>query len=416
MKFYKSLKQAINMVMHAKLRSWLTILGIVIGVAAVVAIVSLGEGLQQSVNSQFSSLGADLLTLRAGASRASGFGPGRHFPESGGATAVEEGEEIELDKSDVQALKGVSDIKLIDTQISGKADIYYVAEKGSVTVTGVDPAIWAQITTSKILQGRMLGPADSNVIVVGGKIASGFFDKNLGVNQLVTIEDRLFRIVGILDDSSTSVYMPISFAYEVLEDKEREVYDTIIIKVKDEDQIEIAMNNTEKKLMQIRHVTDKTKDFTLTSNQASNDARTELMSSMTSFLTAIAAVALLVGSVGIANTMFTSVLEKTKDIGIMKAIGAKNKDILIIFLLNAALIGLIGGLLGAILGTILSGLLPSLMGQSGGMMSRLASGSAVSMKSIIMALSVSVFIGISAGTIPAIQASKLKPVDALRYE
>ena len=96
MKFYKSLKQAINMVMHAKLRSWLTILGIVIGVAAVVAIVSLGEGLQQSVNSQFSSLGADLLTLRAGASRASGFGPGRHFPESGGATAVEEGEEIEL--------------------------------------------------------------------------------------------------------------------------------------------------------------------------------------------------------------------------------------------------------------------------------------------------------------------------------
>ncbi|MBT3720058.1 ABC transporter permease [archaeon] len=416
MKFYKSLKQAINMVMHAKLRSWLTILGIVIGVAAVVAIVSLGEGLQQSVNSQFSSLGADLLTLRAGASRASGFGPGRHFPESGGATAVEEGEEIELDKSDVQALKGVSDIKLIDTQISGKADIYYVAEKGSVTVTGVDPAIWAQITTSKILQGRMLGPADSNVIVVGGKIASGFFDKNLGVNQLVTIEDRLFRIVGILDDSSTSVYMPISFAYEVLEDKEREVYDTIIIKVKDEDQIEIAMNNTEKKLMQIRHVTDKTKDFTLTSNQASNDARTEMMSSMTSFLTAIAAVALLVGSVGIANTMFTSVLEKTKDIGIMKAIGAKNKDILIIFLLNAALIGLIGGLLGAILGTILSGLLPSLMGQSGGMMSRLASGSAVSMKSIIMALSVSVFIGISAGTIPAIQASKLKPVDALRYE
>jgi putative ABC transport system permease protein len=154
----------------------------------------------------------------------------------------------------------------------------------------------------------------------------------------------------------------------------------------------------------------------LTSNQASNDARTEMMSSMTSFLTAIAAVALLVGSVGIANTMFTSVLEKTKDIGIMKAIGAKNKDILIIFLLNAALIGLIGGLLGAILGTILSGLLPSLMGQSGGMMSRLASGSAVSMKSIIMALSVSVFIGISAGTIPAIQASKLKPVDALRYE
>ena len=416
MKLIKSFKHALNMVLHAKIRSWLTILGIVIGVAAVVAIVSLGEGLQADMNSQFNQLGGDLLTLRAGASKASNFGPGKHFDTSSSSGATQEGEEIELDKSDVQALRGVADIKMIDTQISGKADIYYVAEKGSVTVTGVDTSTWAQITTSKTKEGRMLGPSDSNVIVVGGKIAEGFFDNNLGINQLVTVEDRLFRIVGILDDSSTNVFMSIDLAYEILDDKEKDIYDTIIIKIKNEEEIDLAINNTEKKLMLSRHVTADKKDFSITSNQQTNDARSEMMSSMTTFLTAIAAVALLVGSVGIANTMFTSVLEKTKEIGIMKAIGARNNDILTIFILNAALIGFVGGIIGVFLGILMSGILPTLMGGSGGMLSRLASGSVVNFKIILVALSVSVFIGIAAGVIPAIQASKLKPVDALRYE
>ncbi|MFH1399873.1 MAG: ABC transporter permease, partial [Candidatus Woesearchaeota archaeon] len=191
MKLSKSFKHAFNMVVHAKIRSWLTILGIVIGVAAVVSIVSLGEGLQEDMTSQLGGLGADILTLTAGRSRAAGFGPGREF---GGSSSTEE---IVIDKTDIQALRGVSDIKLIDTQIRGNAEIYYVAEKGSVSVTGVDPATWSQITTSKIAEGRMLGPADTNVIVVGGRIANGFFDKQLGINQLLTIEERLFRIVGI---------------------------------------------------------------------------------------------------------------------------------------------------------------------------------------------------------------------------
>ncbi|MFH2020712.1 MAG: ABC transporter permease [archaeon] len=415
MKLKKSFKHALNMVLHAKVRSWLTILGIVIGVAAVVAIVSLGEGLKEEVGTQLDTLGGDLLTLRAGASRAQSFGPGREFGGGGSATSASS-EEIVLDNKDVQALKSISDIKVFDTQISGRVDIYYVAEKGSATVTGVDPATWAQITTFKIKDGRMLGSADSNVIVIGGRIASGFFTKQLGVNQVLTIEDKLYRIVGILDDQTSNIYMPIDQAYNILTDKERGVYDTIIIKVKNQDEVGLALNNTAKKLMLSRHVTANKKDFSLTSNQEFNTSRSEMMSSMTSFLTAIAAVALLVGSVGIANTMFTSVLEKTKEIGIMKAIGARNGDILTIFILNAALIGLIGGVLGAIFGTILSGMLPSLMGSSDMMLSRLASGSFVSINSIIMAISISVIIGIVAGLIPAYQASKLKPVDALRYE
>lgn len=415
MRLGKIIKHAMNMVLHAKVRSWLTILGIVIGVAAVISIVSLGESMQQDITSSLGNLGGDILTLSAGRSRAFNFGQGRgDFHFGGGATSS--GDEIELDRSDLQTLKGVPDIKVMDTQIRGNAEIYYVAEKGSVTVIGVDPATWFQVTTASIGEGRMLGPADSNVVVVGGRIADGFFKKKLGVNQLVTIEDRLFRIVGILDDNSNSVYMPIDMAYEVLEDKEKGVYDSIVVKVKDEDLLDQAISNIEHRLMLARHVTNSTKDFTVSSNKQSNETRAEMMGSMTTFLTAIAAVALLVGAVGVANTMFTSVLEKTKEIGIMKAIGARNSDILKIFLVHAGLIGFIGGVLGMMLGYMLSGILPSMMGDSAGPLSRFASGGVISMRSVVLAIGISVFVGMAAGVIPAYQASKLRPVDALRYE
>lgn len=404
------------MVLHSKLRSWLTILGIVIGVAAVIAIVSLSNALEQDIGSQFDDLGVDLITLSAGASRASNFGPGGGPPGNFGGGATSEDEEIELDKSDLQVLKANQYIKSINTQISGSADIYYVAEQGSVTVTGVDPATWSYIANLDLSEGRLLGPADTNVIVIGGRLAEDYFDKILGINQLVTIEDRLFRVVGIIDDSSTSIYMPISSAYDVLEDKERDVYDSIIIQVKDESEVDAAMEDIEYDLMISRHVTADTLDFTLRSNQESQDQRAEAMSSMTTFLTAIAAVALLVGAVGVTNTMFTSVLEKTKEIGIMKAIGARNGDILKIFILNASLIGLIGGVLGIILGILLSSLLPSLMGESAGMMSRMFADGAVTLNIILIGIGMSVLLGVLSGMIPAIKASKLKPVDALRYE
>jgi putative ABC transport system permease protein len=402
------------MEVHSKLRSWLTILGIVIGVAAVIAIISLGEALTADLNSRLGDLGGDLLTLTAGQSKASGFGHGSQWSKFAPSASEEE---IVIDRTDIQALKGVSDISMLDTQISGSAEMYYVAEKGSVSVKGVDPSTWSQITISDIAEGRMLGPSDSNVIVVGGRIADGFFDKQLGVNQLVSIEERLFRIVGILDDTSTSVYMPINSAYEILDDKDKGVYDTVIIKVKNEDDLDLAIENIEQKLMINRHVTESTMDFSISSNKQSNEARAEMMGSLTTFLTAIAAVALLVGAVGIANTMFTSVLEKTKEIGIMKAIGGRNSDILTIFLLNAALIGMIGGLLGIFFGYILSALLPAMMSGAGGMMSRMGSvGSVISLNSVFLALGISLFIGITSGVVPAYQASKLKPVDALRYE
>ncbi len=409
MKLLKCLKHALSMVLHSKLRSWLTILGIVIGVAAVIAIVSLGEGMQSSLTSQLGDLGADLITITPGFSQGSKM-MGHGFPRKDSSVAVEE--EIVLDRTDVQALKGIPDIELIDTNINGRVKVTYLSKSGSVTLTGVDQKVWAHITNEEIAQGRMLDSADSNVIVIGGRLAESYFDKPIGLNKMLSIEGSAYRVVGILDDTSTNIYMPIQMTYQVLDDKDIGVYDSIIVKVRDEDYLDLVTEKIETKLKLIRHVTDKTKDFTVFSSQAINETKSEMLKSMNMFLIAIASVSLIVGSVGVANTMFTSVLEKTKEIGIMKAIGARNKDILLIFLFNAALIGLVGGLIGILLGIIMSGAIPAMLGD----IRFFRGGGLVSIKSMVLALSVSVGVGVLAGIVPAYQGSKLKPVDALRYE
>jgi len=415
MRFTKCLQHASNLVINSRLRSWLTIIGIVIGVAAVIAIISLGEGMQQEMNERMSGLGGDILTLSAGFSRGRGmFGPpggGHGGPGGGSAQATEE--EIVLDRMDLQALKGIPDIAYIDTQIRDSVDVSYLGKSGSVSLTGVDQKVWSKITTEEIRDGRFLDSADQNVIVIGARLADSYFDQPLGLNKMLTIEDSAFRVVGILDDSSNSIYMPIQMAYQVLDDKENDVYDTIIIKIKNEEDLDAVMEKIEKKLMMVRHVSEKDKDFSISSSKKMMETRTEMMSSMNVFLIAIAAVSLIVGAIGIANTMFTSVLEKTKEIGVMKAIGAKNRDIMKIFLMNAAIIGLIGGILGIIAGIMLSGALPTLMGSEVGMF---RSGTVVSLNSVLLALGVSLGVGILAGAVPAYKASKLKPVDALRYE
>jgi putative ABC transport system permease protein len=414
MKLEKCFKHAFNMVLHSKLRSWLTITGIVIGVAAVIAIVSIGDGMQQTLNSRLSGLGGDIVTISPGFERGGGMfvmrGGGGGGGPSGGAQATSK--EIVLSRSDYQVLKGISDIALIDTNIRGSVNISYLGKTGKVSVTGVDQKVWSQITTSTIKDGRMLDSADQNVIVIGGNLASSYFNQPVGINKMVTISGSAFRVVGILDDQSNSVYMPIQMAYQVIPDKTNDIYDTLVVKIKNQDQLDEVITKIQDKLMTARHVTQKNMDFSVTSRKEMQQARADTMNSMNTFLLAIAAVSLIVGSIGIANTMFTSVLEKTKEIGIMKAIGARNPDILLIFLFNAGFIGLVGGILGVILGTLLSGFLPAIMGNI-----PMVRGTAiVTLNSIVMALSVSVIVGILAGIIPAYQASKLKPVDALRYE
>lgn len=420
MRFNKSLKLAVNILVHSKLRSWLTIIGIVIGIAAVVAIVSIGEGMQQNVESRLGGLGADMITISLGGGRASASFRGGHGGGMPGSTATST-DAKNLTKKDVLVLQSVEGVEFIQGIVSGRGEMYYLGEKATVSVDGVDPLVWKEMTTSELESGRFLGPSDYNVVIVGSRIAKDTFKQPLALNRMITLEDKAFKIVGILKESGgfggddNKIIMPIKAARDTLEDMGSDEFDSIILKAANTDAVDQIMEDADKKLMISRHLTESKKDFSISSAKSMQETMSDITQTMTLFLGAIAAVSLLVGAVGIANTMFTSVLEKTKEIGIMKSIGAKNSDIMMIFLLNSAIVGLVGGLLGICLGTGISSLLP-LLGMRMMGMGREGMTTVVTPMLLIFALLLSIGIGIASGVIPAYRASKLKPVDALRYE
>ena len=417
MRLKKSFQLALNILLHSRLRSWLTIIGIVIGIAAVVSIVSISQGAQQSLEASLGELGADILTVTLGFSMAegstgTGMGMGR-FKTADSETSTEDQEN--LTAKDVLVLKNIGNVDFVMGEVSDRGDLIYSSKTASLSVKGVDISVWKDVSTEQIAEGRFLGAGDSYSVVLGGTIVSSTFEDGIPLNSKVTIEGKSFKVVGILESGNT-IYMPIEVARTTFEDIGDKEFDTIYVKIEDVEIADATVEDIIKKLMFSRGtLTDKDRDFTVTNPADRQEAIQETMQTMTLFLTAIAAISLLVGAVGIANTMFTSVLEKTKEIGIMKAIGAKNKDILLIFLFNAGLIGFVGGLGGVILGYFGSGLVSS-MGSSGGMTSKIFGTAVVTPELLIGALLFSVIIGMVAGAIPAYNASRMNPVDALRYE
>jgi putative ABC transport system permease protein len=400
------------MLVHSKLRSWLTIIGIVIGVGAVVGIVSLGDAMQAQVQSRLSTLDLAHITISPGYSRAQSGGFGRFGPRT---TTTD----VELKDKDIDALRGIPEIKYVTGQISGRVNISYNSESASLSVTGVDPQVWKYMNTITLDYGRLLEPADNDVVVIGSGVSTGIFKKNIGVNQVINMGGKSVRVVGILTSQGggedNQIYMPINAAVNVITDAKKNVYDSIQVEAQSPDVVEAADTAITNKLLISRHDnTASGQDFTVSTTASMASTVTSMISSMSLFLGAIAAVSLIVGAVGIANTMFTSVLEKTKEIGTMKAIGAKNRDILMIFLFNSAMVGFVGGIFGVILGSILSALFPMI----GVTMMRGGVGTSISLSPglMISGLTLAVFIGVISGVVPAYRASKLKPVDALRYE
>jgi len=414
MKFRKCLELAFNILVHSKLRSWLTILGIIIGIAAVVSIVSISEGAQQSLEDRLGDLGADIITISPGHSRASGFGGAFRMRDEGGSSSSGQ---KNLTLKDVIVIKGIPNVKSVMGTVSGRADLSYSTKTSSLSVQGVDATIWEDITTEAIDQGRFLSSGDSFSVVLGGNIVTNTFEGGIPLNSKITIEGKVFKVVGILDEGST-IYMPITIARDILENVGDKEFGSITVKVENIEIAEDTVALMDQKLMLARGILyEKDKDFSINSQKAMQESMQQTMDSMALFLGAIALISLIVGAIGIANTMFTSVLEKTKEIGIMKAIGTKNKDIMLIFLLNSGMIGLVGGLGGIFLGVFGSGLI-SYLGSSGdvGMASRMFTNTAITPELLIFALAFSLIVGMIAGVIPAYRASKLKPVDALRYE
>ncbi|MFH0906433.1 MAG: ABC transporter permease [archaeon] len=418
MKLSKIIKLAFNILIHSKLRSWLTVLGIVIGVGAFVTILAIGDGLKKDINSRMNNFELDIITITPGYSRAGGRMPdgGGGGEDFGGRSSITTSENTpKLTNKDIQILKSIKNIKYIQKEISGKAEVYYLGESADLSITGVDESVWKDITTAELSSGRLLNVSDKYSAVIGYRLANEVFKQAIPLNRTITIDNKQFRVIGIFKSGTNdnSIYIPIDIAADVITDKEVNSYDRITVKVNSENDVNQVATDINDKLMLSRHVTTRDKDFTVTDMKSRLTNISDMSSSITLFLGAIAAVSLIVGAVGIANTMFTSVLEKIKDIGIMKSIGAQNKDILLIFVFNSSLFGLVGGILGVFLAFMLTTGLP-LLGVRfimGGTLTPV-----FSIHLAIYGVVLAVIIGTIAGIIPAYNASKLKPVDALRYE
>ncbi len=427
MRVKKALQLSLNMLIHSKLRSYLTIIGIVIGIAAVVSIVAVSQGAQRQLESQLGSLGADILTISPGFSRATGISGFRVAGQGGGpsggggfpmeSTVNTQNLFVNLTARDVTVLKGIANIKSVMGTVSSRASVNYLGKSANINIKGIDADVWGDFTSVELESGRYLVRGDTNAIVVGNRVANSIFD-GMQINRQVTIEGKTFKIVGILKSSGSddsTIFMPIATARDVLDDVGRDEFHSIAVKINDVEKTDETIAEIEKKLMTSRGILqERNKDFSVSNPSAMQETIISSINSIALFLAAIAAISLIVGAVGIANTMFTSVLEKTKEIGIMKAIGAQNKDILLIFLFNSGLLGLVGGIGGIILGIFGAGLIGSMANGSFGRMSF-----GVTYFSPVLiggAFLISIVVGMVAGAIPAYRASKLKPVDALRYE
>jgi len=420
MKFNDIIMFSLSNLMHRGLRSWLTIFGIVIGIAAVVSIISLGTGARQVISSQLGGLGADIITISPGFERAFGFGGPGGERQRATTTKTQN-----LTIRDVLAIKTVPGVKVVDAIVSGRADISYLAQTSSVSVQGVDPLAWKEMTTSELDSGRYLDPGDGNVIVIGNGIANGMFKQSLTLNTLISIEGKPFKIVGILKSSGgfgggdNTIYMPISSARTILDNIVANQFSSIQVKVTDSNSVNQTSNSIEQRLLVLRNVNENTKDFSVSSSQTFQSAISSVMNTMELLLTGIAAISLFVGAIGIANTMFMSVMERTKQIGVLKALGTTNFEIMKLYLMESAIMGLIGGLMGIFLGFIASGIISDLgvniigVGGRGGSVGSIT---VITPELVLFSVGFSVLIGALSGLLPARRAAHLQPVEALGYE
>lgn len=450
MKLAKILKIALNMVKANKLRSWLTIIGVIIGIASVMAIVTTGEYFQEQVTETLEGLGGDTITIVASTpfqisyEEDTGYGEdtGEDSEGSSGITAEAEDEngtsgpmgfesltEAELTRMDVFSLRSIPDIEYVNVNVEDGAELKLGSEMTYVGVKGVDPNVWPELTKKKVGEGRMLAPGDRAVVVISNELAKETFEREIRLNQMILLNGRSYRVIGVLAKDGgllgglgglfgSSIYMPYQEVYslpysdEDIPERERDVYDSIEIKLYKGADYDSALQEIERKLRLTRRVTEDTQDFYMNSPKEAIESTQKLINGLTAFLAFIAGISLLVGSTGIANTMFTSVLEKTKEIGIMKAIGAKNSDIMLIFLCNAAMISLVGGIIGILLGTAAVQVILLLISIKMNVPFEFV----LSLKGTFVATLVSIVVGLIAGLVPAKNASELKPVDALRYE
>ncbi len=399
------IKIALKSLMKRKIRTWLTMIGIFIGIAAVVSLISLGQGLEDAVMQQFQAIGADRIVVQA---KGMGGGP----PGTNVA--------VPLVDDDLEIVRNSRGVKIAAGRLIRPVKLSFEDENrfgylASMPEESKEREFVNEVTNYKIEIGRDIRSGEKYKVVMGyNYMEKPLLGRELRVGDVIEIQNKEFEIVGFYEKTGSfqvdgSVVMNEDVAREILD--EPEIIDVIQVSAINTDKTEEVSKTIASNLRKSRDVEEGKENFTVETTQQILDSLKKVLSFVTYFLVAIAAISIVVGAVGITNTMYTSVLERTRDIGIMKAIGARNSDILTIFLFESGLLGLVGGIIGVGLGVLL-GILVEVIGSQaiGGGLIQASFSPGLILGSLLFAF----LVGVLAGTVPAYNASKMSPVDALR--
>jgi len=397
---------AIENLKHRRLRSWLTMIGIFIGIAAVVALMGLGEGLRGAITGQFGFLGPDVLSIQAS---------GINFAGPPGQAVVNPLTDDLKEK--IERIPGVEVAinRLIESGRVEFNDIQDIVFAWNVP-EGKDRNTFEKMINLKAGEGRLLKDTDNFKVVLGDNFKDeDRFGKPIRIGNKVKFENKDFEVIGFLEKRGSFIFdTAIIMNENILVDEFRDNNEVniIAVKVKDLKSVDTVKRDIEKLLRKERSVKEGEEDFTVQSPQNALQSLDQTLFGVQLFISIIAFISLIVGGIGITNTMYTSVLERTKEIGIMKSIGARNRMIFSLFFMESGFLGLVGGLIGIIIGFILSNSLAFIGRQALG--SDLIQAD-IGFGLIFGSLTFSIVVGLVAGLVPAYQASRKNPVDALHY-
>ena len=387
-----------------KMRSILTMLGIIIGVAAVIALVSIGNGVKQDIQNSISSLGSNLLMVMPGAPRTPGVRPSQGSMKS-------------LKVSDYQAISKLDGVKAASPYTANSYVTIYQSKNWTTTVSGVS-SNFQDVNNWTMAEGRFISSKNvenrERVAVVGQTVVKNLFAGEDPVGKEIRVKNIPFRVIGVLNskgngtmgnDQDDVIFIPYTTAMERVEgvDYLRMVY----VVASDDNGIDRLQSDIEN-LLRVRHSIKDTNldDFNIQNMKSIMETMEQTTGTLTLFLGAVAAISLVVGGIGIMNIMLVSVTERTREIGIRKALGATYFVIVTQFLIEAVVISLMGGLIGIALGIGAS----KLIGLASGM------STVISVPTIVLSFAFSMAIGLVFGIYPARKAAKLDPIDALHYE
>jgi len=387
-----------------KLRSLLTMLGIIIGVAAVIALVSIGNGVKQDIEDSISSLGSNLLVVMPGAPRTPGVRPSQGSMKS-------------LKISDYEAIAKLEGVKAASPMTNGSYVVIYQNKNWTTSVAGVN-SNFQDVNNWTMTSGRFFSDKNvqnrERVAVVGQTVVKNLFTDEDPVGKEIRVKNIPFRVIGVLkskgngtmgNDQDDTVLIPYTTSMERVEgiDYLRRVY----VVAKDDGGIDRLQADIEN-LLRVRHNIKDTNldDFNIQNMKSIMETVAQTTGTFTLFLGAVAAISLVVGGIGIMNIMLVSVTERTREIGVRKALGATYSVIVTQFLIEAVVISLMGGFIGIAFGIGASKVIGMVSGMS----------TIVSVPTIIMSFAFSMAIGLIFGIYPARKAAKLNPIDALHYE